>query len=271
MFITVINDCHSGNEVGRQGTRLASLLGSAITFVEVSSDFRTESTYEAAGNLVDVLDAAEDREGIVLLNVAPRGDVKKDGHNGTPFCYFRYQKVWVISTVKGYSLSLVKKLGLVDEISLMSVEEVTAWAVGRGLLAPRLEAYISSSQFRSFDFTPRVAHWLWEGKRVPGKKTGIDFVPDIPNCIWYVDAFGNGKTTWLASEVSVKPGERVRTNVGEFGFYRRLKDLPKGETGVYIGSSGIGDQRLLEIATQQVAGSAAKTLGIKLGDVVSIE
>ncbi len=268
MFVTVINDCQSFNEVGRQETRLSSLLNSPVTFMGVDSDFSVNATLEAAGNVVDVLDAAEGREGVVLVNVAPRGEQKKDGHNGTSFGYFRYQKTLVIATVRGHSLSLVKKLGLANTINLVDIKEVAAFALEQKLISQRIHDYLQVTQFRSFDFTPRLATWLTQGVAVPAKPISFNEIEDIPNCVWYVDAFGNCKTTLLSQNYT--PGSRLKTSIGELNFYSYLKDLPKGETAMYVGSSGIEDKRFLEIATQMTSGSAAKALGISVGTPIEI-
>ncbi len=271
MFVTVINDCKSENDIARQETRLMSLFKEPISFVGVSSDFSVNATLEAAGNLVDVLDAIEDRKGVILLNVAPRGEQKKDGHNGTSFGYFYYRNSLVVSTVRGNSLSIIKKLGLIDYINLVSVDEVVAFARSVGLLSEEQAAYIPTSQFRSFDFTPRLAYWLHLGIDIPYKKMDLSIVEDINHCVWYVDAFGNCKTTILPNEISMKFGDKIKTNVGSFTYYPRLKDLPKGETALYVGSSGIGSTRFIEIATQMKPGSAAKTLGITVGQEISYD
>ncbi len=270
MFITVINDCRSPNEKGRQETRLHSLFGFSVSFVGVQSDFSVNATLEAAGNLIDVLDAAEDREGIILVNVAPRGEQGKDGHNGTAFCYFYFKKTLVISTVRGHSLSLVKKLGLVETVRLMDVATVCAYADQKELLSHELATYIPTTQFRSFDFVPRVAYWLHKGYEIPHTNSTLDIIEDIPPCIWYIDAFGNCKTSILSSEVRQSPGTTIETNLGSFKYYQRLKDLPKGETAFYTGSSGIDGRRFIEIATQMKAGSAAKTLDLSLGTEIQL-
>jgi hypothetical protein len=270
MFITVINDCKSQNDIARQETRLMSLFHQPISFVGVDSDFSVNATLEAAGNLIDVLDAIEDRSGVVLLNVAPRGEQKKDGYNGTPFCYFNYKNILVISTVRGNSLSLVKKLGLIESVNLVDVAEACTAARQAGLLNSEQEKYIPTSQFRSFDFTPRLAHWLHLGLTIPHMTKDLSIIDDVEPCVWYVDAFGNCKTTILGSEMSAKPGATIKTNVGTFTYYQRLKDLPKGETAWYQGSSGIDHHRFVEIATQMVPGSAAKTLGIGVGQLLEL-
>lgn len=270
MFITIINDCKSYDEIGRQETRLAALFPNVhISFFGVSSKLDRNATLEAAGGLIDVLDAAEGSEGIVLLNSAPRGDIKEDGHNGTPFAHFHYKDTLVISTLKGQALSMVKKLKLVESIELMSVDEVMDYAWQHKLLSLNIAEYVKTTQFRSFDFVPRVAKWLHDGETIPSKTLLIDQIEDAPSAIWYIDAFGNCKTTLTKQDLNVDPGGNVKTNIGTFRLYPRLKDLPKKETAMYFGSSGIESTRLVEIATQQ--GSAAIDLGVKQGQYIELK
>ena len=271
MAITIINDCKSENDAGRQESRLQSLFNSPTSFVGVSSDFSVNATLEAAGNLIDILDANEDREGILLVNVAPRGDIGNDGHNGTPFCYFRYKNTLIISTVKGNTLSLVRKLKLVTEVNLVSVEEVIDYAIENKLIQKEVGQYITTTQFRSYDFVPRLGRWIVDGHNVPARKMLIDEVDEVDNCIWLIDAFGNAKTTLLRHDIAFEPGKTLNTSVGQLTCYSRLKDIPKAKTGMYLGSSGIDERRFLEIATQKTAGSAAKSLGLRVGQTIRIE
>jgi hypothetical protein len=270
MYITVINDCQSENEVARQETRLVSLFSNPVTFVGLNSNLDDIATFEAAGTLIDVLDAAEDREGIILLNSAPRGEQQKDGNNGTAFCYFHYKHTLVISTLRGLSLSLAKKFNVTQSLCVVDPKAVCRKAFEAGMISKELADYIPVSQFRSFDFTPRLAYWLHTGMELPFTRMDINEVDTMPDCVWYVDAFGNCKTSLLPSDVAAQPGSRVNTNLGEFMFYPRLIDIPKGETAIYIGSSGIEGVRMLELATQKQTGSAAKTLGIGVGHEIKV-
>jgi hypothetical protein len=270
MYITVINDCQSQNEIARQETRLISLFNLPVSFVGVNSDLDDIATYEAAGTLIDVLDAAEDREGIILLNSAPRGEQKKDGDNGTSFCYAYYKNTLILSTIRGLSLSLARKFNLINEVQVVDPAEVCNKAFELGLLSREVADYVPLSQFRSFDFTPRLAYWLHQGNEFPHKTISIEEIETMPHCVWYVDAFGNCKTSLLQEDVGTTLGNRLRTNLGEFMFYPRLKDIPKGETAMYVGSSGIDARRMIEIATQKQTGSAAKTLGIGVGQEITI-
>jgi len=118
MFITVITDCQDDNAFGRQTTRLSQYFQYPITTVGVKNDL------EAAGNLIDILDASEGSEGTVLVNVAPRHKEAKRWENGTPFGYFYYKNTLVISSIDGLTLSLVKKFSLVESINLMDIPTV---------------------------------------------------------------------------------------------------------------------------------------------------
>lgn len=72
MNIIIINDCRDANAVGRQIARTGSLLNNPVSFIGVTSDI------EAAGNIIDVLDAYGEHPGIILANVASRnGKAKK--------------------------------------------------------------------------------------------------------------------------------------------------------------------------------------------------
>lgn len=270
MFTTIITDCTSENAKGRQESRFLSLGLGPVSFVGVNSNLGKKPTLEAGGNLVDILDATEGKRGIVVVNVAPRGD-KKDGENGTNFCYFHYKNTLIVSTTKGYALSFVKQLKLVEQINIFETENVLKWAISNNLIGGNLANYIKNSQFRSFDFVPRVSKWISESHVPPSTILSLQSIPSIPPCVWYIDAFGNVKLTLANIELPLRGNPlKVRTNLGEFSYYEKLKDIPKGETAIYTGSSGIRDIRFLEIATQGVPGSAAKKLKLSPGDRIEI-
>ncbi|MCS7091891.1 MAG: SAM-dependent chlorinase/fluorinase [Patescibacteria group bacterium] len=269
MFVTIITDCKEENEKGRQVTRWASLGFTNINIVGVSSDLGSIPTIEAAGNIIDSLDASEGKEGVVFANVAPRGYIKEDGENGTDFAYFYYKKTLVVSTIRGYTLSLVKKLNLVNQVSVVKLVNVLDHAKKIGLIDETGMEYIKNSQFRSFDYVPRLVSWIFKGEKFPTENLQISTRKNAPNCIWCIDAFGNAKTTIASNEISFSHGELIQTNFGKITFYNRLKDIPEGKAGIYIGSSGIKDVRFLEIAVQSKKGSAQKAFGFEIGDKVN--
>ncbi len=172
MFCIIISDCRDDNAFGRQATRIAALFGldvNVITTIGVSTEL------EAAGNLVDVLDAAGGASGIVLVNVAPRVEGEITGYpNGAPFGCFSLGETMVISTGAGYTLSLAKKLGMVKNVDVFDIPTVMQWAVAQGLITNKNVADdIVHSQFRSFEFVPRLAWWIHTHKNPPAQLMNI--------------------------------------------------------------------------------------------------
>ncbi|MGD8744249.1 MAG: SAM-dependent chlorinase/fluorinase [Candidatus Woesebacteria bacterium] len=273
MFINIINDSSDDNARQRQVVRWSSIFPKgSISFTKVGGNLDKNSTLEAAGNLIDSLDASQGKKGVISVNVAPRGD-RKDGENGSKFCYFYYKSTLVISTVQNYSLSLVKEVGLINSIHLLDTQRVSTFANNKGLIDENTHKRLVDTQFRSFEFQPRVARWLTDGVKIPSKSRSINTTPKAPDAVWLIDSFGNAKTTIMkdtTKDVSRKYPGNIKTNLGAFKVYNRLKDIPKKDTAVYIGSSGIGNKRFLEIATQAVAGSAAKKLDLKVGQEFKI-
>lgn len=246
--------------MGRQATRISTLFGLNPSLVAINN----YSELEAAGNIIDVLDSSDGQNGVLLVNSAPRH--KKKWPNGTPFAYFYYKKTLVATTIDGLCLSLVKKFGLVDEISLTDVPTVVDYMIKEGHLDPHLRDTIAKSQFRSFDYLPRLAKWIEDGLDIPHEKYLIEKVEDAPNAVWWVDNFGNCKTTLLREDVGFAPGKIIKTKFGEFKCYTQLRDVPVGEAALTIGSSGLHDKRFLEIIVQ--GKSAAEKFGIKVGSEI---
>ena len=238
--ITIINDCRDVNAVGRQQAMVNSLFGSPSNFLGVNTDL------EAAGNLIDTLNVYEDRPGIILVNVAPRNGKAKKWKNGTPFGWFKYKKVLVVSTIDGLTLSLVKKLQLAKHINVLELpEEHPLYAVSQ------------KSQFRSLQFSPKIAKLLSDGKKVKNTKLSISEIPDPPKAIWWIDNFGNCKTTILEKEFG---------NTSHSKFYKNLKDVPDGEDAITVGSSGLGKDRFLELVSQ--GGDFAEANSISTGSPI---
>jgi len=260
MFVTIINDCNSQNDFGRQATRIFRLFG-RIPVITVSIEFG--GTYAASGNLMDMLDASDGQKGSILVNAAPRHGLGKKWPNGTPFGYFYYKDTLIISTIDGYCLSLVKKLGLINRLYITDVPTVVDEMIKRKLLDPRLRGIIVKSQFRSFDYMPRLAKWLTDGVNVPHKEYSLDKIIDIPKSIWLVDGFGNCKTTILPHEVKHSPRKILKTKIGNLTCYDRLKDVPDLKAGLIIGSSGFGLKRFLEVVVQ--GKSAAEKFKLRAG------
>lgn len=258
MFITIINDCRDENAMARQETRAASFFNTHISTLGVGW-----TDVEASGNIIDVLDASYGRHGIIMVNVAPRHGMGKKWPNGTPFGYFRYRNTLIISTVDGYTLSLAKKFGLISTLYITDVPTVVNKMAQEGNLAAKLVGPIINTQFRSFDYMPRLAKWITEGIEVPSEEYSLDNIAEIPHVIWWVDNFGNCKTTILPEEIGFEHGKQMKTKMGTFTCYNRLKDVPDGETALIIGSSGFEDKRFVEFVVQ--GKSAAKTYRLQSG------
>jgi len=263
MFVSIITDCQDGNARVRQQTRYSVLFpGVAPSFVGVSSDL------EAAGNLIDVLDAAGDAEGVVAVNVAPRHGAARKWPNGTPFGYYWFNKILVVCTIDGEVLSLVKKFGLADHVNVTDIRNVLA--VG-GYPAETLE-FAATSQFRSFDYLPRLARIAWDKKDVPSDTLSFADVPDSDTGVWWIDSFGNCKTTLLAEDIAFQPGAEREIILNGLSIkatcYRQLRDVPDNQTGLTLGSSGYGGKRFLELVVQ--GSSAAKHYNITQKDTFKI-
>lgn len=260
MFITIVTDCRDSNEMGKQTTRASVLFpGVNVTLIGVNNF----SEIEAAGNMVDIIDAGTGQKGIIMVNAAPRHGSGKKYKNGTPFGYFYHNKKIIVSTVAGHTLSLVKKLGLIDELFVTDIPTVIDHFVKKKEFDQTARDRTVLSQFRSFEYMPFLAKWLYEQEDVPSEKMSLDEVPDAPKTIWWVDNFGNSKTTILPEEIGHEPGKIIKTKVDSFKCYNRLKDVPNGQAGMTIGSSGYQNKRFIEITVQ--GASAAEKYGLKSG------
>lgn len=264
--ITIISDCNNPNDAGRQLIRINSLFGCHATFIAVKNEA------EAAGNIIDAIDANDKANGIIIANVAPRGGRGKKFVNGSPFGYFWYKNILIVSTIDGEILSLVKKFKLAKFINVLDTEKTLKFLAKVGEIENKQINYIKNSQFRSFDFEPRVAKYLWEKRGTKNsttskttlgeKKISINEIPDILPTIWWAEEnFGNCKTTIFAKELNLKSGDFVKTKFGKLKYYERLKDVPNKQPAIITGSSGLGNNRFLEIVIQ--GASASKKLGIK--------
>lgn len=251
--LTIISDCRDEQARARQVIRYQSLLGSATTnFVGVSNDI------EASGNLIDVIDAYGNADGIIVSNVAPRGN-KEKYQNGIPFCFHRFKNLWIIGTPNCFSLA--KKLKLFSKTFKTDVFEVC-----RKFLSEKEALLIANSQFRSFEYLPYLVKWITEGKDIPKTEIIIENF-GYKNFVWCVDCFGDCKTTTI-SPLAVDPYKSsTKYSYLDVEFYERLADVPKNKLPVLTrGSSGYGSKRFIEIVIQNK--SAADILGLKIGSQV---
>ncbi len=260
--ITYISDCRDDNTQGRLKARVSTLFpGHNVIFVGVNTD------REAAINLVDVIDAYEDKPGVILVNVAPRhGDAKK-WPNGTPFGWLKYNQLDIFTTIDGYTLSLLKKItGQEVAVKVYDIPSV----VPHMDLDAKTQERIIHTQFRSFDYLPRLAAQITAGRDLPVTEVFTD-VPEMAPSVCWVDSFGNLKTNILPEEIDFSVGRKIVLRVSNhkqllLPCFDRLKDIPDGTTGITIGSSGIEHKRFIEIMQQ--GKSAAYSLGVGSGTVI---
>ncbi len=257
MFITLINDSRDDNSMARIAARLSSLLDSPVHLIGAKSDI------EASGNLVDMLDAGMGHLGAVIVNVAPRQGGEGKRENGSPFAYFFYKDTLVVATLDGFVFSLVKKFKLIESVELLDMSEVLSKLGTKHGISEHQQARIKASQFRSYEFLPHLTKWIIAGESVPSTTLPIERIPDAPMTVWWIDSFGNCKTTVTPNEIQFTAGKKISTRVGELTCYLTLKDVPDGEAALVIGSSGLDSYRLLEIVVQ--GGNAATTLGLQVG------
>lgn len=262
MFVTIITDCHDDGTKNRQTTRAASYFHCHISFVGLTS----YNELEGAGNIIDTLDAADGNKGILLVNCAPRHGKAKKWPNGTPFGFFTYKDNLVVSTVDGNTLSLAKKFGLIEHMYVTDIPTVLDAMIKIDKFPEDLQEPVINTQFRSFEYLPRLAKWIHEGIKVPCEEMPLQDIPDAPHAVWWVDNFGNCKTTMLPEEIGHEHGKKLQTRFGEVTCYNRLKDVPNGETALIIGSSGLGKKRFIEFVIQGKSASAAYDL--KTGDTI---
>lgn len=261
MYVTIINDCADPGTMNRQVVRAATFFPAThISPVAVGA----YADLEASGMIIDTIDGAMDEPGIILANVAPRHGKAKKWPNGTPFGHIQYQNTHIFATVDGATLSLIHKYGLAQEIEVYDIPTVLDAMIKKDKLPKHLRDPITNTQFRSYEFLPRVANWYMHGVEIPHEVHPLsDFLP-APLAIWYVDNFGNCKTTAWAEDVGHRSGTKLKTTWGEITCYDRLKDVPDGKEGLIVGSSGYRNHRFLELVVQ--GQSAAQHFHAKVGD-----
>ncbi len=264
----IITDCHDANAQARQQVRFTSLFGVKPAFIELGAGDNAD--LEAAGHLADVLDAIQTPSGypetpaVVLVNVAPRGDdVRGRWENGTPFCYAEIGNALVVSAYEGKALSLVRKLGQVSTAHLLDIPAVTQSLIDSGSITAREAHRISNTQFRSLEFLPLAAYEIASGNSLPSEELAVESHQNIEGLAWFIDNFGNVKTTLLPEDINFQEGQTIQLAGGQKATaYERLTDVPTGEFGITIGSSGYGEDRWLEVVQQRGRAADALSLGI---------
>ncbi|WP_369148961.1 SAM hydroxide adenosyltransferase [Streptomyces sp. R44] len=268
--VVSLTDCADPNALARQSTRIATLFGATPTVLPLGGP---DPEGAAALTLLDLLRSTDLIGGptqpvVVLVNIAPR-----DGHwpNGVPFCWFRHGDHLVISTLNHRVLApLATYLGI-TEVHVTDVREVLeAAAAGWAELTPAEIEEMVRTQFRSLWYVPLLARWLADGRAVPAQPTAVIQPAEDDVRVAVVDNFGNCKLDRPATELpgyttakSLLVHNRHEGRDIEVRCYDRLPDVPLGEPGITIGSSGIGFAELVVRG-----GSAAELFGLNQGDQV---
>lgn len=169
----------------------------------------------------------------------------------------------MVATLDGYCLSLAKSFGLLEDLRVFDIP--TALASLPESVRPDMaeRERIAATQFRSYEFQPRVACWLAQGIDVASEPYDLSLIPDLAPCVWHADNFGNLKTSIEATDIPLDT-KFLHTVHGVFPVVPRLRDVPDGEAAFTVGSSGLGGCRFLELAVSR--GSAGARYGLRAGD-----
>lgn len=269
--ITYISDCRDDNTQGRLKARVSSYFnGTNVVFVGVDTD------YEAAINIVDIIDSYDGQPGIILANVARREgeERKKKWPNGTPFGHVKFGNIDLFTTIDGYILSLLKKVTGKDiSVDIYDIPSV----VPHMDLPEDVQERIIHTQFRSLDYLPRLAAAIVNGKKLPVTEVFSD-IPKMPLATCWVDSFGNIKTNVLPEEIGFEVGKQVVIRISEnkqlrLPCYDRLKDIPDDVVGLTIGSSGLNNNRFIEIMEQgkRATDALSLTSGVNIEYVETVD
>lgn len=252
--IAIVSDC-GGQAMGRMILRTLSLFPNSQVV-----PFICDSLAAACGNLVDAIDAGVD---IVLCNSAPRRDTRET--NGDGIVYLEINGTLIVSTLG--ALGLLAKF--VPEASL-KVQEVN--------VAAFMEAFGSTNRsrfnFRGLEVIPFLAQTLRRGHDLAELCRVRYIVPPAQPFVWLVDEIEGRPTNLKLSVLRSDLPEFAQGRTIEVKFngqdrnylvrcYERLTDIPSGELGIYEGSSGMGNERFLEIAL--LGGSASNLLEVQRG------
>lgn len=180
----------------------------------------------------------------IYANTAPRKhDEETQVENcGRELVYAELENgVPVLAVNSGYSLSFVKD-------SIVELRKVDVPEKG--------------SQFRSRDFFPEAVAAVVKGdESYLGEKIDKACIPERPeNRVAFVDGYGNIKTSIRESETDLRPGEKVKIEIGgekRKAFYESgTFSVEEGELSFAPGSSG-GEDPFMEVFLR--GGSAAET------------
>jgi len=266
--VTYITDCTDANARARLSTRVATLFGLSPVILPIDGSCPEQF---AGLTLLDMLRSTEllgeaGLPTITLLNIAPR-----DGRwpNGAPFCFFWHGRHLVVCTFSAPTLSLVRRYLGVARVHVTDVRTVIeaaadTWA---DFDSSQVEMIVKT-QFRSLWYLPLLARWIIDRRPVPAELQEVP-TEDSDMVVSVVDNFGNCKLNCTGSAIGFAPGSTMKVMCYRQGLadgvrpakcYSRLSEVPIGQAGVVIGSSGVD---FVEIVVGQ--GSAATEFGLREG------
>lgn len=243
------------NARGRITTRLLTgISGSVFTSV---TPIGVDSEVEGFVQLVDQLDATRGNPSVILFNVAPRGVNKKKLPNGSPFGYLKVGNANIFPTTEGRVLPLLQNL--LGTRLRVRVHEICPEVLG-AIGIPRYQwKYVTSTQFRSYEFLPDLANAVMSGREIPGREIAVARIRGSGALVGVVDKFGNIKSTALPGDIGFRPGRTLTLSLGgseiRLPCYPRLKDVPCGVLATVVGSSGLwvgrANKRFVELVVQK--------------------
>lgn len=253
-IITHLTDCSDDEATMRLEIRTQAIFGIKPIIKPVTTGI------QASGFLINAIDAAMGKPLIAMVNIA-----RRETEKNPPFGFFWYgPDTLIITSISDEILSLVKKYRLTPHINLIDIPEMVEAMNRKFNLLPDQPTRILKTQFRSYEFLPLAAFFLYQRQdKLRYNLLSMEKVKELNGRVWWNDNFGNMKLTIMENEIRngkirdqkvamISPTKR------EFPFYESLMDVPQGVTALVVGSSGLKNARLCEFV--KMGGSAEEEL-----------
>lgn len=200
---------------------------------------------------------------LIMGNSAPRAATVDSGENGWDVCWaVAAANTLIVTTYDPTFFELAARLGLLERVNLLPMDDVLMWA--------RLDGRLDDEQYQQMALDPfRGSRYIpWVGRQV--LKYGID-VPSVPQLIPLTSArgvaarldsrrFGNVYLDALTTDVDWSAGALRLFNDEKVPCYSSLRSIPPGKLGAVPASSRFGDRRFIMLAVQ--GGSARMELDV---------
>lgn len=265
-----IYDMGDENSMARIELRLTALIG------VVPTRWKTFHTLEAKGGIVDACDAVLGKRAAVMCGIAGR-EKSKTGENGHTFVYGLIGETLVVCTTPMLGLLLKVK----PELTLRKID------LPRFIESCRTDTKRRVFQFRTFDAIPWWIKAYFEREDLNALSVPYEPAPmALSSCVWQIDRRDdepfNLKLTNLSEDIErFEPGREAEIRIIKCRGRKTttwkkivqccstLDEVDRGKPGIYVGSSGLEENRFLEFAYN--GKSAARITGAKVGDHVSIK